>query len=472
MASLYPSLLMAIRALHDEILTANRAYRDFPRHDGDAWDILALKVESAYWRHRMLDRLLAAGEAGGDKEELTEALLALNLHLNPPDLDRLRGVVGDGELYGRVAAQQGIRWPETPHLHTLAGPGLDLKIQANRASPWSREKWQKIPEFSEYAFEGDTLRYRGMELQAGDIILASVNLDGNMVYSALSDPKGVFTHSAMLVFFRQGDRRFPAVMETYEKGVRAVPLAVFLNARFLAHAEVYRHKGVGPEHADALADAAEAMARDTLGYNCASWDDDREYLSCTAVGRFLLEAVGVDGIGPRSAIAHPQVVKNLNRVGFLTLDPFFAPVDYLLNPNVRFVGVVDNNQVHRLLAREVVERRFRTEFEKVDLDPSLLPLEGRVNHFAIRQIRAQNLIGKLVGKAIGFDDRNLPKGPDHMLGSIQPVEHQFGKAVKALIPGVQRYLDGKPSFRLQELLDDPTLLADVRKALSPRWLVP
>ena len=464
---------MFIPSLLDEIRAANRSYADLPRHDGDARAMLARKLEMSYWRRMTVGRILDAAEKGGeDREGVAEAILGVNLHLGPSELARLQAVLGDDDLFGRVAARQGIRHPASPQYHAEAGPAMDLKIQANRDSPWSWQKWTAIPAFSEYAFHGDMVSFRGLELQAGDVILANVNLDGNMVYSALSDPKGVYTHSAVLVFLRDGERRFPAVVETYEKGVRAVPLAVFLNARFLAAAEVYRHRDVGPEHSGAFSEAAEAMIRDTRGYNCASWDDDRTYLSCTSVGRFLLEDVGVDGVEPRSAISHPQIRRNLQRVGYQDLDPFFAPVDYLLNPRFGFVGAIDNHQFARLTARELVEHRFRTAFEKVELDPSLLPFMQRVNHFALTQMRRQSPIGKVIGVATGFTDVNLPKGPDSMIAGIQPAEHQLARAVTRMIPEVEAYVARRGDFRFREILEDGEIREKLVRYLSPRWLEP
>ena len=463
---------MPVRALHDEIREANRAYLALPRHEGDARAILARKLETAFWRRATLDRLLRAGESEvAEPDGLAEAILALGLHLGGGDLDRLRRIVGGGEPYGRVLAQQGVRWPRTPEVHDLAGPDVDLKIQANRDSPWPLEKWRKITAFSEYRFEGGAIHYRGLVLWPGDVILANVNLDGNFVYSSLSDPKCVFTHSAVVTVFQEGARRFPAVVETYEKGVRAIPLSIFLNARFLAYGELYRHRGLTLAHGERLAAAAAAMVRDTRGYNCTSWSDDRAYLSCTAVGRFLLEDVGLDGVGPRSAIVHPRVRENLALVGYGHFEPFFTPVDYLLNPYFTLVGVVDNNQFDRLLARELVEQGFRRGFETRRLEPRLLPPEYLVNRFALGQIRARTALGGVISRAVGFTPRNLPKGPDAMMAGIVPAEKQFGKAVRKLLPAVATHVAREGRFSFEETMADPHL-QDLRdQALRLRWLV-
>ncbi|MGB0318683.1 MAG: hypothetical protein ACPGAD_07570, partial [Pseudomonadales bacterium] len=50
------------------------------------------------------------------------------------------------------------------------------------------------------------------------------------------------------------------VVETYEKGLRAVPLCVFLNDRYISYAEVYRHR----ELLDGAPAEASALAHDAL----------------------------------------------------------------------------------------------------------------------------------------------------------------------------------------------------------------
>lgn len=459
-------------AIAHELAEVERAYSGLPRHVEDTHPVVARKLEAAHARHAGLGRLLEAAEARRpEPETLVEAVLSLPLPLDAGATARLRAVVGEGAHYGRLLARQGVRWPPTPEHHALAGPGRDLKIQANRASRWRLERWLAIPAFSEYAFEGEGVRFRGLEFRPGDVILANVNLDGNFIYSAYPDPKCVFPHAAVVVFFLREGRRYPAVVETYERGVRAVPLAVFLNARFLAYAELFRHRDVRPDHAGPLAEAAEAMVRDTRGYNARSWDDDRAYLSCTSVGRFLLEDVGVGGVGPRSRIAHPRVRENLLAVGYGDFDPFFAPVDYLTNPLLSFQGVVDNGQFLRLLARELVERRFRRLFEERRLVPDRLPLMNGVNRFVLRHVRGRSALAPLVTLASGWTARNLPKAPDALLAGITPAEHQLGAAVRSIVPALGDRLGGVARFDLEEFLADRWTERLLDGAVRLPWLV-
>jgi hypothetical protein len=211
--------------------------------------------------------------------------------------------------------------------------------------------------------------------------------------------------------------------------------------------------------------------RDTHGYNAVSWDDDRAYLSCTSVGRFLLEDVGVGGVAPRSRIAHPGIRENLASVGYGDFDPFFAPVDYLTNPLFSFQGVVDNGQFLRLLARELVERRFRRLFVERTLDARRLPFMYGVNRFILRHVRGRSALAPLVTLASGWNATNLPKGPDLMLAGITPAEHQLGAAVRSIVPPLGDRLRGVARFDLAELLADPSTERLREGALRLPWLV-
>jgi hypothetical protein len=468
---------VTLSTLLDEVQAANRSYAGLPRDEDGAEVIRAGRLEMSFWRRDVVGRLLDLGEKrgpSGDGREgrarLAQAVEGVNLRMGPRALARLRVLLQDDDVYGRVAAHQGVRHPGSPRHHALAGPARELNIRPNLDSRWPLERWRKLPAFGEHAFQDDAVRYRGVALRSGDVILSNVNRDGNMVFSALWDPVGVFTHCAVVVFLQEGDRRLPAVIETYERGVRAVPLSVFLSPRYVCAAEIFRHRAIGPGHEAALAESAEAMVRDTRGYNFASWDDDRSYLSCTSVGRFLFADLGIHDIEPRSELRHPQVKKNLQRLGYGHFERFFAPMDYLLNPSFSLVGVVDNNQFERMVARELVARRFRTAFEHVSLDPNRLPRMRHVNAFAVAHIRRRSLLGRALGAFSGFDHVSLPKGPDPVLAAVQPFEHQLARAVGRMIPEVEAYMRRQGSFTLQALFEDGGMNDVLSRHLRPAWM--
>lgn len=478
-----PDTLSAAADLRAEIDARNAAYRALPRHGGDAWTILRAKIEAVHWRGRMVERLLGLAETGcgaghadaAAERRLVDDLLALGVRLDDAQLARLESIVSGGEGFARVLAQQGQRHPAAPELHDLAGPDLDLKIEVNRDSPWPFERWSERPEFADYRFEDDGVRYRGLLLRPGDLILPNVNLDGNFVYSALSEPKGFCPHSAVFVILEARGRRWPAVVETYEKGLRAVPLCVFLNARYISYAEVYRHRDL--QHADVSHVSTEAHAALGLarGYNFNTLDPDRTYVCCTTVARQLYAALELPVLDDFGAIRDPGIRANMQRLDYDFLDVFFTPIDFIRSELFEHVGVVDNGQPARLIARELVEQRFRHCFSTGVIEPARLPLMVKLTHFGIGQMRRRTLLGRLVSRVMGFDHVNLPKGPDRILAIVEPLEAELGKAVRGILPEVQARLDvgeaRDADLDLDAWLGDPRLRARVEALLPMRWLV-
>ena len=450
----------------------HRRYLELARTGRDAAFLCRYKLETAFWRSRLLDEIVEAvrtGVRGGDAT-LVDELCALAIHLKPGHEAVLERDL-NGELLARVMAQQGVRVAGRSAHEAAAGPGVDLKIEANRDSAWPFSRWKADPRFSQYEFSGDEVRYRGVAFRPGDVLLANVNLDGNGVYTALLDPKAYCSHSAVFAVLRDGGRRFPAVIETYEKGLRAVPLNVFVGPRYVAYAEVLRHAATGLPHAEAFGDAALGAIERAKGYNFYTEDPDRDYVSCTTLGRLLYEEVGVGSIASASEVGDAGVRRNLERLQYTAFEPFFAPVDYLLNGDFDRVGFIDNNQLPRMVARELVEERFRERFSAGVLDMRRLPIMFYLNLWAIGHIRKRSLLGKVISRAMGFDHVSLPKGPDRMLAAIEPIEAQLGNAIKRLVPHVETLLAEMHHFdpaalrrdaRVQRLLDEHLPLSWLR----------
>lgn len=450
------------------IARANAAYRALPRHGADAWAILSAKIRGAHWRQRMAAQLI--DDAKLDTGNRIEALLALGVRLGPGQIKRLRARTPKGDGVARVLAAQGQRDASAAHLHELAGPDLDLKIEVNRDSYWTFARWSRLPAFADYRFEADGVHYRGLLLRPGDLILPNVNLDGNFIYSALSDPKGFCPHSAVFVILQAHGRRWPAVIETYEKGLRAVPLCVFLNARFIAYAEIYRHRDLAGTSSANFSDVALAAIDLARGYNFNTLDDDRVYVSCTQVAQQLYRELGLPVVKVFGAMGDPGVRKTLTRLDFLHLDVVFAPVDFVRSDLFNLVGWVDNGQHAKLVARELVEQRFRDRFSRGNLDPARLPLMARLTHFAIGQVRARTLLGRLASAVTGFDHITLPKGPDRLLAIVEPLQVELGRAVRGILPDVERYLTQVDNLDLHAALAHVGLRSRVDALLPMHWM--
>ena len=450
----------------------NKGYLGLKRHDGEAAAILQGKLSALRWRASVLRRLLAPA---GDRppaaaEALANALVELGLYLHEAQQARLAELLPDRDLFAHVMARQGVRLAEAPRHHRAAGPGIDLDIQVNRGSAWPFSRWKEIAEFSEYEYRGEGVLYRGVLFRPGDVVLANVNLDGNSIYSALSDPKGYCSHCAVFAVLCEGERQFPAVIETYEKGLRAVPLNVFMGPRYTTYAEIYRHQELAPTQYAAVNAAAQTALGEIAGYNFYTVDGDPRYVSCTTVGQLLFQAAGLAPLRSRSAIADKVIQRNLQALGYERYEPFFAPVDYLLSPELVCVGWIDNNQLDRLLTRELIEARLRVLFASGRLDCRRFPRSYRLNLWGIGHMRRQTPLGTLVSRVTGFDHASLPKGPDRMVAAIEPVEAQLGLAVRRTLPFVRDYLATIDHVDLTVILNDPRVQAVLERNLRLSWL--
>ena len=459
----------AYLALIDEV---NAGYLKLERHGLDPAHLVELKLSLIFWRRRVLRQLLSPPPAATalDSRQMSAALLALGTYLEPEHRALAGGILSERAL-ARVLARQGEPSKAFPEFDHIAGPGLNLDMVANRSSRWSFEKWKKNDLFARYPFEDDGVRYRGVLFRPGDVLLANVNLEGNGLYTALADPKSFCSHSAFFAVLEDRGTRFPVVVETFEKGVRPVPLNVFLGPQFSSYVEVYRHKDYSSEQATEINRSAAEFIASVNGYNFDSEDPDPAYMSCTAVGRFMHKRAGLDPYQTKSNIRHPNIRTNLGKVGYTYFD-FFAPVDFLLNDCFHCVGFVDNNQIDRLVVRELIDREFRKRFIARELDPAKFPFPYELNKWFLRHMHRQTPLGKLACRFEGLEHRNIPRGPDELMAVIRLVEKQIGKAITKTKPTVDAALRDHDVLDINALAADPHVRPAVEQNLKLPWLSP
>ncbi len=448
----------------------NHAYQSLNRPGEDAQDIVDLKLSMIFWRSRLADALLkqAPPWVSRQQESTRSVLAALNTYLGA-EQQKLAASLLDPGVFARLMAAQGTRTQGYPELDLQAGPGIDLDIVANRGSSTPFEKWRENDLFSRYAYEGEGVRYRGVTFRPGDVLLANVNLDGNGIYTALSEPRSFSSHSAFFAILDHGARRLPVVIETYEKGVRPVPLSVFLGPRFCSYVEVYRHSDYRPDHAARINQSAAGFINSVKGYNFDSEDQDPTYMSCGAVGRFMHQAAGLKPARTISKLTNPQIRKNLEKVGYSYFN-YFGPVDFMRNDFFENVGLVDNNQLPQLLARELIDRDFQRNFAGGSLDPSKFPLMFKLNRWGIGQMRRQTLIGRLVAQIEGFTADNLPRGPDDLLAMILIAEKQVGSAIAKTRAVVEEILEDYQTLDMPAFTADERIRQAVQQYFNPSWM--
>ena len=456
----------------DEFRSLNGGYLKDRRSPPDEGSLVWRKLGAAYGRRVGLERLFDSAEAGEvDDTRLEEALIALGVYLHDHHVERLKRITQDQDVVGRVLAEQGERHPDTPQHHLRAGPALDIAIHPNKDSPWPFSRWKEMAEFSEYEYADGCVRFRGMLLRPGDVILANLNLDSNVVFSAPIDPQSGFPHSGLLAILDEGDRRIPVVIETYEKGVRPVPLSVFFNPRFIAYAEVYRHCRMTDDHRAGVSGVAMEIVRRAHGYNFNSMDTDRDYLGCTTLMKVIYEGVGAPPVVPRGGIRHAIVRENMTDLGFVETD-VQSPVDFILDTDFECIGVVDNNQLERMWARELVGLHFRRRFESGYRNPGRVPLLYHVNHWAIGHLRRRGILSPLIALAAGFNHLSLPKGPARLMALLGLTEAELTKSVRKLVPLLRSRLDESSAPDFEAMLADPEVVDRLTRTLKVRWLEP
>lgn len=325
-----------------------------------------------------------------------------------------------------------------------AGPQTIFKMVANRRSRVKAKDWLDKEEFSRYQFTDDGVIYRGMELYPGDMVLSSVNLDGNGVYTTLVEPKGYAYHYGIIAIVEHHQRRFPIVLETYEHGVRLVPLHQFFSAKFNCYFEIFRLLHPPAHYFAEINRLALEIPKKVKGYNFDTEDPDHSYLACTSVATYLFKELGLTPISTKSHYSsHPQVLKNLAEIELKT-GPFLSPWDFIASPRTVCVGVWDNNFFLLNICRELCEREMDYIFKNRHFTLSPAPLLYYFNSFGVKQIQRDTILGKIIGKAVGFNKDNLPCASHKVLGMIEIYEHTMEKAVQRL------YRQLRPSDFLHE----------------------
>jgi hypothetical protein len=457
---------------HSWVESINQAYRQLNRPDYSALDIVDLKLSVIFWRSRLLKLLLHSTPEWmpADRQITVKILTEINTFPSPLQQEKLSEILG-ARLMAGLLASFGIASIDHPELDQQAGPSVDLDIVANRGSSEPFEKWRENDRFSRYKFDQDGVHYRGVTFRPGDVLLANVNVDGNGVYTSLSEPRSFSSHSGFFAIFEHAGRRLPVVVETFEKGVRPVPLSIFLGPSFCSYVEVFRHRDYSSEQATAINLSAAGYIDSVRAYNFSTEDPDPEYMSCTSVGRFIHQDANLAPAQRISEVGHPVIQSNLASIGY-QYSEYFGPVDFLLNECFRFEGVIDNNQVEQLVAREIIDREFKYRFESGTLVARRFPFPYRLNLWGLGHMRRQTWLGRIVSYFEGFTVDTLPRGPDELLAVILLLEKQVGQAIIKTRTSVNELVANLDHLHMESLMADDRIKNAVRANLILPWLEP
>lgn len=431
----------------NNIIEIKKNILELPCHQVPPSELIELKFMILHWNGEISKTLKDTFHHklnSADTRKVIEALNSLNINFKKEFIDEVTQTMQKREeeeevdrYFAKFLANQ------TEHqtikefrngkyyreLSSLIGPSIDLKMIANRSNRWNFNKWSNIGDFSNYSFSQDyELTYRGTKFRTGDFILCNVNLDGNGAFTSLSKPRNYAYHFGLVAIIKKNGKLFPAVAEMYEKGLRLVPLSEFLSPRFTSHAEVMRFRNCPDKYYHKVNQTIQEMQKEVKGYNFDTEDPDPDYLACTSIATSLLKKINIDPIKTKSIYDDPRISKNMAQFGYVYPKALFL-IDFLIDERLQRVGIIDNNQFIRCLGRELFERRFLELFRDRKLNIKKSQVLYHLNLFGVKQIRRNNLLGKLLGMAFGgFNRDNLPKGPDRVLAVIQIYEHILAKA--------------------------------------------
>jgi len=449
-------------------------FRNLPRTEIPMNELVCLKFQMQHWKQRVLDYILEQLSASGlepQNQRLIFALLAiLELKPNKEQLKLLAGWVTEQKspelkesaafYFAQIAEHAWVRKFSSKNeksLQRLAGPKLQLPIYANAPSRCRFEKWSRKEEFQCYQFEEEGVRYRGLGFLPGDVLLTNVNRDGNGVYTAVVEPRAYAYHLGVFAMISEGGRTFPVVIETYKLGVRAVPLSCFLSEKFSSYIEIYRLKARPEGYSTKFNEWAERIPRETRGYNFDTEDPDRSFLACTTIGTLGSQQAGGPIIASKSRyFSDPTTRANLAKLD-VDLSGFLSLSDFVNDPALKYIGVIDNNHFDRNIARELCERQFGEFFRTKELKLHKLPIMFWLNWFGVKQLRAGTFLGKLIGLPYGLTQSNLPKGPEKVLAIIEIYEHQLARSVKRICSSLSELWDRAELLNMDSLMQAPEI---------------
>ena len=97
------------------------------------------------------------------------------------------------------------------------------------------------------------------------------------------------------MFLERGGTSYPAVLETHEAGVRAIPLSAELHRRKTAYVEIFRHRDMTPDKLPALTEAAEEILKRNPYFSFNPDLADENVMTCSELAHFLLKNAGPVG---------------------------------------------------------------------------------------------------------------------------------------------------------------------------------
>ncbi len=439
-------------------------YNRFGRDEASADDLIELKFQVSHWKKYTTEVLIQQALLNQEEPMLFEILSYLK-NINPKlSKDDLKAL----SLHPLIH-RESLKDVYYSLVNQQSDPQKQIKIVPIKPSKWPYEKWVQYKEFSQYEFVGDGVRYRGITFQPGDIFLANLSHPGDGVYTVMCSPRSSFSHFAFFAILEENGLKFPAAIEIYELGVRAIPLSIFLSPQFTPYLEIYRFKSI-PENWHALVNVkAKSMVREVHAYNFYYEKDNERELSCTTVGTCLYRRTGIRPIEDKSDF-RGKIAENVLKLGAGGVK-LLAPTDYMMSDRLQFIGVIDNDDFESEVTKELVLGRLRKLFETKTLDQTSFPLEYKINKWGVNQIRAGSFLGNLFMWIEGFSRETFPKGPTEGMAIVEIFESATHKGVVKSKDLIRNEIHST-LFSIHDLEERPELQSNIDQNIQhiSRWL--
>ncbi len=299
------------------------------------------------------------------------------------------------------------------------------------------KQWARQSEFSIAAYPtvGNTVHYRNLKLQTGDVLLCNRSRHSDGIFTTLVEGCQSFAHAAVYVLLESDGRKFPAVVEIHHEGVRAVPLKVFLSNCFSTYVEVFRNLKVTPNHQEKMVRESFTLLHELHGFDIDMDESQSVFLSCALTVALLYRRSGLAASWGRSRYSL-KTMPNLEILGNTSSAKrdLLMPDDFSKHEDFVIIGTLDNGHFVELVARALVREKMQEIWQTRVLNPRHFPVTYSFFRWAVESVKERRwMLDRMISGLCGLSPGNFPSGPTPFLSLTQIVEPRIERAAKRVL---------------------------------------
>lgn len=348
-------------------------------------------------------------------------------------------------------------------------PAEVLPIRPLFGNEWTFERWSQREGQGDYTVEGDAVWFRGRRFESGDFFLVDMRTEIGSALAAITDSETWIPHFSILILLERAGKKFPAVLEMYGHGLRAIPLNSFLSPRFSSYIEVYRLKQRPQGFASELDRIAKQMLTEPLRYDFYNDNRSPNALNCADLGTRVLERAGVDPIAPSTRLRDGVGKNFLWPLEMNFPEVFLHPASYVQSPRVEFVAVIDNGNLELDLARQVLVHELAKIISGSNgrIRTDRMPKMFHTKRKFVTKIHEGGWQGKLLLLLGGHIAQTMPTGSPEALAFFPPFQSAFAQAYSEISNYVPALIPKEGAHSLEDLQAHPWLALALQDALAP-----